>query len=316
MLYAIVAVVALILDQMLKYWATVNIAENSVGYMEVRELLPGLVRLTNFHNTGAAFSFLANASWARWFFVVLCLLFVAAVVYALARGTINTPVARWAAVMVAAGAIGNCIDRVINGYVVDMIEFDFTIFGHRFPVFNLADMYITLGAIVFIICLFVEKPAEPANAGRAGAAPAGGDHVSSPGIPPIATFLMDADADEEDVTEANLFGPAQPAAKRAQRRAPQPLPQPAQPPKAPPDPPQQIQAPPAPAAPERVPAPVQPEPQPSVEPQPEPEPVPQPEPEPVPQPQPAEKPAPEPQPAPAAEESYSLDDILAEFRDI
>ena len=155
MFYAIVAVIALILDQALKYWTSVNIVENTAGYTEVRPLIPGILRLTNFHNSGAAFSFLANASWARWFFVVLCLIFVAIVIYALLRDIIPSPGARWAAVFVMAGAIGNCIDRMITGYVVDMLEFDFTVFGHRFPVFNLADVYITVGAIVFVIFILI-----------------------------------------------------------------------------------------------------------------------------------------------------------------
>lgn len=151
MLYAIVAVIALILDQLLKYWTTINIVVNT-GRME---LIPGFIHLTNVHNDGAAFSFLQGA---RWFFVALCVVFAVVVIVLLARRVINTPAARWAAVIVLAGAVGNAIDRVITGYVVDMLEFDFLIFGMRFPVFNIADIYITVGAILFCIFLLVEKP--------------------------------------------------------------------------------------------------------------------------------------------------------------
>lgn len=146
MLYAIVAVIFLILDQAVKYWTTVNIVADT----GTRELIPGLIRLTNVHNTGAAFSFLEGA---RWFFVILCVLFVALVIYALARRLINTPVARWMAVIVLAGAVGNCIDRIICGYVVDMFEFEFV----RFPVFNVADICITVGAVLFAVCVLCEK---------------------------------------------------------------------------------------------------------------------------------------------------------------
>ena len=223
MLYAIVAVIALILDQITKYWTSVNIVENTAGYTEVKALIPGLIRLTNFHNSGAAFSFLANASWARWFFVVLCLIFVAVVVYVLLQDIITSPGARWAAVFVMAGAIGNCIDRVITGYVVDMLEFDFTILGRRFPVFNVADMYITLGAIVFVIFMLLEKPKEKETAPRSGGtrspakktdapAEAARTHVSVPAAP---TDTAEQDDDEEDLVLTDLFGepkkPAKPA---------------------------------------------------------------------------------------------------------
>lgn len=147
MLYAIVAVIALIFDQLLKYWTTVHIVENTGE----AKLIPGLIHLAHIHNTGAAFSFLQGG---RWFFVVLCVIFAAVIIYLLAKGVIRTPGARWAAVIVLAGAAGNAIDRAVSGYVVDMLEFEFI----SFPVFNLADIYITLGAIVFCIFLLTEKP--------------------------------------------------------------------------------------------------------------------------------------------------------------
>ena len=148
MLYAIVAVLAIILDQAVKYWTTVNIVVDTGE----AKLLPGLIHLANVHNTGAAFSFLEGA---RWFFVILCFIFVLVVIYALAKNLITHPVCRWAAVFVLAGAVGNCIDRIVCGFVVDMLEFEL----FRFPVFNVADIYITVGVIVFCIALLLEKPA-------------------------------------------------------------------------------------------------------------------------------------------------------------
>ena len=147
MLYAIVAVLAVILDQAVKYWTTVNIVVDTGE----AKLLPGLIHLANVHNTGAAFSFLEGA---RWFFVVLCIVFVLVVVYALAKDLITHPVCRWASIFVLAGAVGNCIDRIVCGFVVDMFEFEF----FRFPVFNVADIYITVGVIIFCIALLLEKP--------------------------------------------------------------------------------------------------------------------------------------------------------------
>ena len=162
MLYAIVAVAALILDQAVKYWTSANIVLNT----GVRELIPGFIHLANVHNTGAAFSFLEGA---RWFFVVLCVVFTAAVIVLLAKRIIKSEFERWTAVLVLAGAIGNCIDRVVCGYVVDMFEFEFKIFGMSFPVFNVADILITVGGILFCIAVILspsdgnrrEKPAAP-----------------------------------------------------------------------------------------------------------------------------------------------------------
>lgn len=164
MLYAIVAVIALIIDQAVKYWATANIVLNT----GTKEFIPGFIQFTNIHNTGAAFSILEGA---RWFFVILCLVFVTLIVYVLVSDIISAPGARWSAVIVMAGAIGNCIDRLICGYVVDMLEFEFM----KFPVFNVADIYITVGAILFVIFTLLEKPGKkPAKAGAAekAAAPA------------------------------------------------------------------------------------------------------------------------------------------------
>lgn len=162
MLYAIVAVIALILDQAVKYWTTAHIVLNA----ETKELIPGFIHLANVHNTGAAFSFMEGA---RWFFVVLCVVFVAAVIVLLAKNVINTPAARWMAVIVMAGAVGNCIDRVLCGYVVDMFEFDFLIFGGSFPVFNVADIFITVGGIAFCLCILFEKePGDKKDASPAG----------------------------------------------------------------------------------------------------------------------------------------------------
>ena len=158
MLYAIAAVAALIADQALKYWVTANI-ELVDGF---KPLIPGFIRLSNIHNSGAAFSILEGIP--PWIFVVLCILFVLVVIWLLIKRIIGTPGARWAAVFVIAGALGNCVDRIITGYVVDMLEFEFV----RFPVFNLADIYITVGAVAFCIFLLLEKPV-PAS-GKAVAA--------------------------------------------------------------------------------------------------------------------------------------------------
>jgi signal peptidase II len=101
------------------------------------------------HNTGAAFSFLADAGgWQRWFFVGLGVVAVIYLGYLLYRHARQTWFAI-AATLIIAGAIGNTIDRLTYGYVVDFI--DWHVSGWHWPAFNLADSFISVGAVLFIL---------------------------------------------------------------------------------------------------------------------------------------------------------------------
>ena len=143
MWYAIVAILILIADQGLKYWVTVNIALDT-GHVT---LIPGVLELTNIHNNGAAFSMLEHAP--HWIFILFTLAFAAIAVFCLRRNVVHGKVGRWSVVLVLAGAVGNCIDRILSGYVVDMFNFLFV----RFAVFNLADVFIVVAGIT--LCLHV-----------------------------------------------------------------------------------------------------------------------------------------------------------------
>ena len=101
------------------------------------------------HNTGAAFSFLAGASgWQRWFFVGLGVAASAFITWMLKRHPGQTLFC-FAVSMILGGALGNVIDRLIHGYVVDFIQLHYA--GMAVPSFNLADSAITLGAICLVI---------------------------------------------------------------------------------------------------------------------------------------------------------------------
>lgn len=144
MYYAIAALLVLIADQALKYYVTLNIPLGD----GVITLIPGFMSLVNFHNTGAAFSMLSGGG-ARWAFVVLALSFTAAVIYLIVNRKIRSKSLRWTLTMVAAGAMGNAIDRAFYGYVVDMFRTDFM----DFAIFNVADIFITIGG--FALCLAI-----------------------------------------------------------------------------------------------------------------------------------------------------------------
>ncbi|MGE4352505.1 MAG: signal peptidase II [Oscillospiraceae bacterium] len=146
MIYAIVAVIVLILDQGLKYWTVSHIVLNT-GEVP---LIKGIIHLTNVHNYGAAFSILQNT---RWLLVAMTAVFCIAVIYALSAEMIHTPLGRWSALLVMAGALGNGLDRLFIGYVVDMFEFEF----FSFPVFNIADIFVTVCGILFCIYIVFHK---------------------------------------------------------------------------------------------------------------------------------------------------------------
>ena len=101
------------------------------------------------HNTGAAFSFLAGASgWQRWFFIGLGAVAAAFIVWLLARHG-GQRLFGWALSLILGGAVGNVIDRVWHGYVVDFIQVHYR--GSYFPSFNVADSAISIGAALLIL---------------------------------------------------------------------------------------------------------------------------------------------------------------------
>lgn len=149
MLYAIVAVIILILDQATKYWTNFHLAEHATS-----PFIPGFIQLTNIHNTGAAFSFLEGG---RWFFVILTLVVAIGVAILLSKNIVKGKLGRWMLVMVVAGGLGNCIDRALYGYVVDMFQFQFKILGGDFAIFNVSDIFITVCGVIFCVYLIFHK---------------------------------------------------------------------------------------------------------------------------------------------------------------
>ena len=141
---------------------TKAIATAMLTYGNPVPVLPSF-NLTLLHNTGAAFSFLADAAgWQRWFFTiisagvsVMLLVWLAR----LPRGSVWLPIAL---TLILGGAVGNLIDRVLYGHVVDFISFHWN--NSYFPAFNIADSAITLGAIMMALDVVREIKEERAKA--------------------------------------------------------------------------------------------------------------------------------------------------------
>jgi len=125
------------------------------AYLESRPVT-SFFNLVRAHNTGAAFSFLADAGgWQRWFFVGLGVVASAFIVWMM-KSHPAQKLFCFAVSIIMGGALGNVIDRLLHGYVVDFLQFRFAFLeplfrGGYFPSFNLADSAITLGAICLIL---------------------------------------------------------------------------------------------------------------------------------------------------------------------
>lgn len=138
------------LDQLTKYWVVANIPLS--GEMGA---INGLFHLTYVQNTGAAWS---SFEGMRWLFVAIFAAFAVFLVWEFSKNRWGfTKLERWFLMAVFAGGLGNVIDRVRLGFVVDMIKVDFWPF-QNFPVFNVADCFISCGCIALIAhLLFFNK---------------------------------------------------------------------------------------------------------------------------------------------------------------
>ena len=129
----------LALDQGVKHFITATLP---LG--ETRPLLPGLVELKTVHNYGAAWS---SFSGMRWLLVLATSCIVLAILVLLLRRVVRHPLGVLAGGLIVSGGLGNILDRVRLGYVVDMFNFQFI----SYPVFNVADMCIVCGCLLGLI---------------------------------------------------------------------------------------------------------------------------------------------------------------------
>ena len=130
----------------LDQWTKFLVLENIPLYGHV-DAIPGLFHFTYVRNTGAAFSAFEGA---QWLFAIIFLALTAAIFYEyFKKRQPFTTFERWLIAAIYGGGVGNMIDRIRFGYVVDMIEVDFM----RFAVFNVADIFITCGCILLILHL-------------------------------------------------------------------------------------------------------------------------------------------------------------------
>ena len=131
----------------LDQWTKILVVENIPLYGHV-EFIPDFLSFTYVQNTGAAFSSFRGM---QWLFLLVFIVFTSGVIWEFTKKKMPfTTFERWCIAAIYAGGLGNMIDRLRLGYVVDMIKTEFM----NFPVFNVADCFITCGCILLLVHLF------------------------------------------------------------------------------------------------------------------------------------------------------------------
>lgn len=147
-LAGIVFLISIMSDQFTKLWA-VDVLKDG----ESIRLIGNFLRLTYAENKGAAFSILQNQ---LWFFIIATVVMLIILGYMFFMAKNLTPLSRLSISMIAGGAIGNFIDRLRLGYVVDFIDVRFGSF-YNFPIFNIADSFVVCGTILMILLILFNK---------------------------------------------------------------------------------------------------------------------------------------------------------------
>jgi signal peptidase II len=140
----LIIVIGIVLDQGLKSWVSRNIPLGAV-----RSFIPGLLSLRHETNNGAAWS---SFSGQQWFFLLLTPIVVIAALYFLWKKNAQNGYVLGLSLIIS-GALGNFIDRLHQGFVVDMFQTDFI----NFPIFNIADSLLTVGFVVLFIAILMDK---------------------------------------------------------------------------------------------------------------------------------------------------------------
>jgi signal peptidase II len=167
----------LIADQVTKYWSALQLRDGT----EI-DVIPGLVKFSYTENPGIAFGML-NSGNVKWLLVGVSVVAIGFVLYYLSRTAATNRLLIWSLALLAAGISGNLVDRIRLGKVIDFILIYYQ--DYKWPVFNIADTAITIGAALMAIELFVGSRAEGEPAVAAAAA------ASAPSEAPIKEASTD-----------------------------------------------------------------------------------------------------------------------------
>lgn len=151
LVFAVVVLVWAVLDQISKMLVSNSLAEGEAS----ADVIPGIFHLSLTHNTGGAWSILSNATWLlAAFSIVVC---IALLIYIVMKGQYLSIAEVIGLGLVCGGGIGNCIDRITQGSVTDFIDLSFM----TYPVFNIADVGVVCGIILFVVAYIVRLRTKP-----------------------------------------------------------------------------------------------------------------------------------------------------------
>ncbi|MFH6954619.1 signal peptidase II [Pseudoalteromonas sp. XMcav1-K] len=150
LIWLVLSITLLALDQITKW-----IVSTEMSLYQTIDILP-VFNFTYVHNYGAAFSFLSEAGgWQKYFFSIIAVTISVLLIYWLKKLPATNKLLCSAYALVLAGAIGNLIDRLVHGYVIDFLHVYYQ--QYDFPVFNIADVAISIGAALLLLDAFFEQ---------------------------------------------------------------------------------------------------------------------------------------------------------------
>lgn len=148
LLLSLIFIVSIAADQITKMWAVTNLK----GNMSVN-IIGNFLKFTYAENRGAAFSILQDK---RIFFITVTFIMLTVVLYMLIYNKKITNLTKISLILISGGAVGNLIDRIRVGYVIDFIDVRFGDF-YDFPIFNIADSFVVVGTALLIVLILTDK---------------------------------------------------------------------------------------------------------------------------------------------------------------
>lgn len=151
-IFFVLALIGVVIDQGTKWWFNTNLEPYGLGITVIPDFLSW--RLA--YNTGAAFSLFADHSgWQRWFFIVFAIVATIGISIWIMRRKPHERILPYGLALIMSGAIGNVIDRIRIEKVIDFISVNFG--SYYFPIFNVADICVSVGAGLVILSSFIER---------------------------------------------------------------------------------------------------------------------------------------------------------------
>lgn len=156
LILSVISAVVLIFDQATKIYI-----DRSMDLHATITVVENFFNITYLRNKGAAFGFLANTSYRLPFFIMVSLVAIIVIIVVFARLRPDQRFTAWALALIFSGALGNLIDRVRLGEVIDFLDAHW--YGHHWPAFNIADSAICVGVFLLAIDMFVEERRQKAR---------------------------------------------------------------------------------------------------------------------------------------------------------